>query len=253
MTYEQALKEIPFGLYQHFKGRYYEVIDIARHSETDEAMVIYRPQYGKKQLWVRPADMWAETIERDGYSGPRFRKVEQKSRYIAFDVETPNHLNNRMSAIGISVIENGKIIEEFYSLVNPETSFDPFNIQLTGISEELVADKPNFAQLWETIEPIMSSGTLVAHNAVFDLSVLKNCLKGYGISWQKRAPYACTVQMGRKVHPEIRHNLNVMCDYYHIDLDHHNAGSDSHACGELLLTMMDEGADIQQFIKTYYF
>ena len=112
MTYEQALKEIPFGLYQHFKGRYYEVIDIARHSETDEAMVIYRPQYGKKQLWVRPADMWAESIERDGYSGPRFRKVEQKSRYIAFDVETPNHLNNRMSAIGISVIENGKIIEK---------------------------------------------------------------------------------------------------------------------------------------------
>ena len=55
------------------------------------------------------------------------------------------------------------------------------------------------------------------------------------------------------VHPEIRHNLNVMCDFYHIDLDHHNAGSDSHACGELLLTMMDEGADIQQFIKTYYF
>ena len=151
------------------------------------------------------------------------------------------------------MIENGKIIEEFYSLVNPETSFDPFNIQLTGISEELVADKPNFAQLWETIEPIMSSGTLVAHNAVFDLSVLKNCLKSYGISWQKRAPYACTVQMGRKVHPEIRHNLNVMCDFYHIDLDHHNAGSDSHACGELLLTMMDEGADIQQFIKTYYF
>ena len=136
MTYEQALKEIPFGLYQHFKGRYYEVIDIARHSETDEAMVIYRPQYGKKQLWVRPADMWAETIERDGYSGPRFRKLEQKSRYIAFDVETPNHLNNRMSAIGISVIENGKIIEEFYSLVNPETSFDPFNIQLTGISAQ---------------------------------------------------------------------------------------------------------------------
>ena len=41
--------------------------------------------------------------------------------------------------------------------------------------------------------------------------------------------------------------------FYHIDLDHHNAGSDSHACGELLLTMMDEGADIQQFIKTYYF
>ena len=253
MTYDQAIKEIPSGLYQHFKGKYYEVIDIAHHSETEEPMVIYRPQYGKKQLWVRPAEMWTEMIERDGYSGPRFRRVEQKSRFIAFDVETPNHNNDRMSAIGISVIEDGEIVDEFYSLVNPETYFDAFNVQLTGISEELVADKPNFAELWETIEPILSSGVLVAHNAVFDLSVLKSCLKSYGISWHKKASYTCTVQMGRRVHPEIRHNLNVMCDYYHIDLDHHNAGSDSHACGELLLRMIREGADVSQFLKTYYF
>ena len=253
MTYDQAVKEIPSGIYQHFKGRLYEVIDIAIHSETEEAMVVYRPQYGKKQLWVRPADMWSEWIERDGYSGQRFKRVEQKGRYIAFDVETPNHNNDRISAIGISIIENGKVIDEFYSLVNPETYFDAFNIELTGISEELVADKPTFSELWETIEPIMSSGTLVAHNAVFDLSVLKSCLKSYGITWRKRAPYACTVQMGRKVHPGMRHNLNIMCDYYHIDLDHHNAGSDSHACGELLLNMIEEGADINQFIKTYYF
>lgn len=179
--------------------------------------------------------------------------MKQKNRYIAFDVETPNHNNDRMSAIGISIIENGEIIDEFYSLVNPETTFDDFNVQLTGISEELVADKPNFAELWETIEPIMSSGVLVAHNAVFDLSVLKSCLNDYGIAWHKRARYACTVQMGRKLFPDMRHNLNVMCDYYHIDLDHHNAGSDSRACGRLLLNMAEEGADISQFIKTYYF
>lgn len=56
------------------------------------------------------------------------------SRYIAFDVETPNRMNHRMSAIGITVVEDGSVTDEFYSLVNPETYFDSFNVNLTGIS-----------------------------------------------------------------------------------------------------------------------
>ena len=79
------------------------------------------------------------------------------SRYIAFDVETPNRYNNRMSAIGISVIEDGEIVEDFYSLVDPEQPFDWFNTVLTGISEETVADAPTFPELWERIEPLLSS------------------------------------------------------------------------------------------------
>ena len=98
------------------------------------------------------------------------------SRFIAFDVETPNYYNNRMSAIGITVIEDGAIVDEYYSLVNPEQRFDAFNIDLTGIDERKVADAPTFPQLWNEIEPIMSSGLLVAHNAVFDMNVLKKCL-----------------------------------------------------------------------------
>ena len=57
-------------------------------------------------------------------------------RFIVFDTETPNHRNDRMSAIGITVVEHGQITEEFYSLVNPETEFDWFNIRLTGITPE---------------------------------------------------------------------------------------------------------------------
>ncbi|MGN0487865.1 MAG: exonuclease domain-containing protein [Ruminococcus sp.] len=79
-----------------------------------------------------------------------------------------------MSAIGISVIENGSIVSEYYSLVNPEQHFDAFNIDLTGIDERMVANAPTFPQLWTKIEPLMSSGLLVAHNAVFDMNVLKN-------------------------------------------------------------------------------
>ena len=91
------------------------------------------------------------------------------ARYIAFDVETPNRYNNRMSAIGIAVVEDGRIRDSFFSLVDPEQPFDWFNTQLTGIDAEKVKNAPNFAELWKKIEPIMNKGILVAHNAVFDM------------------------------------------------------------------------------------
>ena len=64
------------GKYRHFKGNYYEVFGIASHSETLEPMVVYRALYGEGGLWVRPAAMWTELVDKDGYHGPRFQFVE---------------------------------------------------------------------------------------------------------------------------------------------------------------------------------
>lgn len=172
-------------------------------------------------------------------------------RYIVFDVETPNRYNDRMSAIGISVIEDGDITEEFFSYVDPEAPFDRFNTQLTGIDESTVFGAPTFPELWEIIEPKMSSGILAAHNAVFDLGVLKHCLKDYGIRWKNSVRYLCTVQMGRRLVPGISHRLNIMCDHYGIRLRHHQADSDSHACAEILLKYFESGAQEKDHIRTY--
>ena len=172
-------------------------------------------------------------------------------RFIAFDVETPNRRNDRMSAIGVAVIENGVITEEFSSLIDPETYFDPFNTRLTGIGPENVKGAPNFAQLWPTLEPLFSGGLTVAHNAVFDLGVLKKCLCAYGIDWRPYVRYVCTVQMGRRLEPELRHNLDIVCGRFGIPLDHHRAGSDSRACAEILLRYLERGADIRQHIRTF--
>ena len=60
------------GRYRHFKGREYEVLGVARHSETEEEMVVYRQLYGERSLWVRPASMWNELVTRDGRTLPRF-------------------------------------------------------------------------------------------------------------------------------------------------------------------------------------
>ena len=65
------------GKYRHFKGMEYELIGIARHSETLEPMVVYKPLYGEGGYWVRPATMWNEWVDRDDYHGPRFQYIEE--------------------------------------------------------------------------------------------------------------------------------------------------------------------------------
>lgn len=204
----------------------------------------------------RPEDLLGMALTemictRDGDARPDPVAEGPAGRYVVFDVETPNRYNDRMSAIGISVVQDGRIVDEFFTYVDPEAAFDRFNTQLTGISAETVASAPTFPQLWQEIEPMMSSGVLVAHNAPFDLTVLKKCLNDYGITWKRRVRYACTVQIGRRVLPGIGHKLNEMCDHYHIALDHHQADSDSHAAAEILIRYMDQGVDVERFVGTW--
>ena len=69
------MNEIRTGKYKHFKGNEYEVIAIAKHSETGEDMVVYRALYGDFGFWVRPASMWNEIVERDGQKMQRFTYI----------------------------------------------------------------------------------------------------------------------------------------------------------------------------------
>lgn len=71
--------ELKLGKYRHFKGKEYELIGVATHSETMEQMVVYRALYGEQGLWVRPAAMWTATVERNGYTGPRFQYIDTES------------------------------------------------------------------------------------------------------------------------------------------------------------------------------
>ena len=70
--------EIKKGKYRHFKGKEYMVLGVASHSETLEPMVVYQALYGAHDLWVRPAAMWNETVDKDGYRGPRFQYIGEE-------------------------------------------------------------------------------------------------------------------------------------------------------------------------------
>ena len=173
--------------------------------------------------------------------------------YVAFDVETPNSRNDRMSAIGVVVVEDGVQTAEFYSLVNPETGFDSFNIQLTGITPRMVRTQPTFPLLWEELRPYLERGTLCAHFAPFDLGVLGRCLKDYGIPWTRYREYVCTCRMGKKLLPQApNHRLNTLADLLDVPLQHHNALSDTRACAELLKYYRNM-ADLRQFTRVFDF
>lgn len=85
MTYEEAVKTIPPGRYRHFKGNEYEVVGIARHSETEEPMVVYRTLYGEGGIWVRPASMWNEVVTRNGKSYHRFYRLDRIERVEKYE------------------------------------------------------------------------------------------------------------------------------------------------------------------------
>lgn len=175
-------------------------------------------------------------------------------RYIVFDVETPNRANDRISAIGVAVVEGQSVVHEYYTLINPETHFDAYNTRLTGISPENVADKPNFAEVWAELEPIFSSGMLVAHNAAStDMCVLAKCLNAYHIEWQPYAYYACTYQMGKKCFPDSpNHQLPTLCAMLNIPLEqHHCALDDAKACAGLLIHYLKQGYDPTDYVRSY--
>ncbi len=67
--------ELKPGRYRHYKGQEYQLIGIATHSETLEPMVVYQALYGEGNLWVRPAHMWCELVEKNNYTGPRFQYI----------------------------------------------------------------------------------------------------------------------------------------------------------------------------------
>ena len=85
MTYEEAKQTILPGRYRHFKGNEYEVIAIARHSETEEPMVVYKALYGEGGLWTRPASMWNEKINRDGRTHRRFYRMDRIERVEKYE------------------------------------------------------------------------------------------------------------------------------------------------------------------------
>lgn len=170
------------------------------------------------------------------------------------DIETPNHRNDCISSIGIiNVDDQGEVISRYY-LVDPEATFDLFNINLTGITPEMVVDQPNFKQLWPKIEKYFINSLVVAHNAIFDVSIIVSCLKRYQIPVPKIV-YTCTYRIARSLKiPSKSFKLNDLSRYYNIELkNHHHAMDDTKACMEIFYSLLQAPNFVQldDYIKQY--
>ena len=175
-----------------------------------------------------------------------------QDKIAVFDLEMPSARRDAISAVGITVIENGIMTDSFYSLVNPECSFDPFTVELTGITPEMAAAAPNFAALWETMRPFFEDAVLAAHGASGDLHVLARALMRYEIAWRETVPFLCTQEAARKCFPELeRYSLSKICEALEIPLKHHLASSDSTAAAQILLRCMEADAEALAGVREF--
>lgn len=156
--------------------------------------------------------------------------------WVAIDFETASRERASACALGIALIINGSIAEERSWLIQPPGNYyEPMNTRVHGIDEDMTWQAPEFDEVWSEIEPYLSGAALLAHNAPFDIAVLRASLERYELSTPD-AEYVCTVSMARKVWPRLaNHKLPTVCDHCGIELAHHDAGSDAAACARIAL------------------
>ena len=148
----------------------------------------------------------------------------------------PSARRDAISAVGITLIEDGRITNSYYTLVNPECAFDPFTVELTGITPKMAAAYPNFGDLWEDMRPWFEGALLCAHGASGDLHVLARTLKRYGIEWAETVPFLCTVEAAKRCFPDQeRYALHLLSAALDIPITHHVASSDAAAAAQILL------------------
>lgn len=164
-----------------------------------------------------------------------------KNEFICIDFETAN--NNRGSVCQVALIhfKDGNIIQENEWYVKPPKDysyFNDFNIQIHGIKPEDVKDKPEFYDLWPEIKPMINHSTLVAHNAPFDMSVLRNLIDYYNLDYPE-LNFVCTCNVARKTwDKQINYTLKNIANQLGYVFNHHDAHDDSRICGKILLDAM---------------
>ncbi len=163
------------------------------------------------------------------------------NRFIAIDFETASYNRNSACSIGIAIIENLKVVKTKHWLIRPpELYFHPFNISIYGITEDDVKNEPTFDELWPEIRNYIDNNLIIAHNASFDLGVLRHVLSTYNIDYPE-SQYSCTWRISKKIWKGLlSHCLESVSDHLGIEFQHHNAEEDARACAEIAIKACNE-------------
>ena len=173
--------------------------------------------------------------------------------FVAMDFETANHEKHSAVSMALAVVRQNEVVDEFYSLIQPETYFSARNTAIHGIREQDVAQAPKYPEIWAQVAPLFTEDKLVvAHNAPFDHGVLQGTLAYYGIE----APHYMlldTVRSSRQLFPHFRnHKLNTVAENLGITLDHHHNALDDAVAAAQILIYQDQHfgtASLKPFVK----
>lgn len=156
--------------------------------------------------------------------------------YVAIDFETANRSRASACSLAAVTVENGQIVNAAYSLIRPPVlQFDYWNTRIHGLTAKDVADKQTFAELWPRIRPHLENKIVIAHNAPFDIAVLRSMLDEYRLP-HPRFQYACTVDIARRVWADVEnYKLPTLANRLAILFEHHNALHDARACAMIAL------------------
>ena len=156
--------------------------------------------------------------------------------FVAIDFETANERRDSACAVGLVRVEQNRIVDREYRLINPMDYFRRFCVDCHGITQEDVENEPTFDRVWKDLKYMLKGiDFLVAHNAPFDRAVLEATC-GYFDIKPPGLPFQCTLSLSRQLWPGLgNHQLSTVCQHLKVDLDHHHALSDAEGCAKIMI------------------
>lgn len=158
--------------------------------------------------------------------------------FTAIDFETANGFRGSPCAVGLSKVRNGRIVEEAHWLMRPPEGhdfFDSRNVAIHGITADMVEDQPRFGELFPEIGAFIGSDVVVAHNAAFDMGVIRSALEVSGQAGPAY-DYACTVLLSRRSYFLVSYSLPYVAEAAGVPLEnHHDAVEDARACAGIMV------------------
>ena len=169
----------------------------------------------------------------------RIKKNKLKNiNFAAIDFELANGVRNSVCSVGIVVVENGKIVDEYYSLVRPpKNQYHWGNSRVTKIYAKDTKNSPSFKDIFPEVQKRLQGQFMVAHNEGFDRDVLRKVMEHYKLDYSKlKLPnkWEDTVEIFQALGTKSA-KLNNLCKEYNIEIEHHNALSDAKATAKLYL------------------
>lgn len=171
---------------------------------------------------------------------PIVKDYKETKNYVVFDIETTGLANqlDKITEIGAVKICNGEIVDRFSQLVNPEKIISEKIVNLTGITNEMVAKEPTIDEVLPKFLEFCEDSTLVAHNAEFDISNIRTNCKKLGLNFD--FPYVDTLYLARFLLPELKnHKLGTLSKHLNVKLlNHHRAVDDAKATADIFIKML---------------